>query len=381
MTSPAPIERDNFVYDASGFKAKAPGETVAHARDEAKHLRALLTADTRRNKDQSLGYYRAQLIHYGLRPYTRKSDAKNQLLRAFSGKPTLPVPADVLQVEAEMKAEWDALQGAPETAPERDALESAAQTDADKIAVVEETRNSEDAAPQSSKRKPSPAVDDGTEPPSKKNKTEQKVARFLLVSSRSYPLTLAAQLAWTDVAGKFKLSSSNLPGPLRESKLTTLGGDMSLHVAYSQTGEHLWMDLQLGDVSATLRGPAPSVSGVCAFDWRGSTYSTEYANDECCGTITFLGGGRLAGEIDGGPLKATVAFEGTQIETPKAQYIDSVMDWKKQYRSLDTTAYARASAAGELLDFDERDWQRERSDSEDEMEGPPVAYYDISDPE
>lgn len=62
-----------------------------------------------KHKDQPASYYRAQLVHYGLKEVKTRDPAKKALLRAIEAAPnrTLVVPPHILTIERELKVEWE----------------------------------------------------------------------------------------------------------------------------------------------------------------------------------------------------------------------------------------------------------------------------------
>jgi hypothetical protein len=110
-----PISRDGFSYDGhQGLYVQPDGAFHAHLRHDDASLHALLTntpstgpEPTKKDKDKPGHFYVAQLAHYGLKPLKTKDAAKRNLLAAFKGGNTLVVPERILQLERELKAEWE----------------------------------------------------------------------------------------------------------------------------------------------------------------------------------------------------------------------------------------------------------------------------------
>jgi hypothetical protein len=113
-----PVRRGDFYY--SSLLYADPGNDFGHPRASVAHLASLLRPEAPtlytngRNptvstpaKDPPWHFYTSQLIHYGL-PVTRnKNGAKMRLLTAMN-QFKLEGPAWVLQLEADLKKEWDA---------------------------------------------------------------------------------------------------------------------------------------------------------------------------------------------------------------------------------------------------------------------------------
>jgi hypothetical protein len=123
-----PVSRDGFLYAGEGLYVKPEGATTAiHHRRDARSLHALLTyappppstepeltkkgevakRPLRTYKDEPVHFYSAQLALYGLKVFKTKDAAKKNLLMAFRGGNTLEVPEHLVQLERELKAEYD----------------------------------------------------------------------------------------------------------------------------------------------------------------------------------------------------------------------------------------------------------------------------------
>jgi hypothetical protein len=112
-----PVRRGDFVY--SSVLYADPGWNH-HTRASVAELAALLRPEAPNLynkgkkpkvatpvKDQVWHFYAAQLIHYGLPVTKDKNAAKVRLLNAMN-QFKLEVPAWILKVESELKAEWEA---------------------------------------------------------------------------------------------------------------------------------------------------------------------------------------------------------------------------------------------------------------------------------
>ncbi|RAR14360.1 hypothetical protein DDE83_002310 [Stemphylium lycopersici] len=113
-----PARRGDFLY--SSILYADPGNGSHHARASVAELAALLRPEAPNlyskgrkpevvtpAKDPVWHFYSAQLIHYGLPVTKDKNAAKVRLLNAMN-QFKLEVPAWVLKVESELKAEWEA---------------------------------------------------------------------------------------------------------------------------------------------------------------------------------------------------------------------------------------------------------------------------------
>lgn len=113
-----PARRGDFLY--SSVLYADPGNGNYHGRASVAELAALLRPEAPSlyskgrkpevatpAKDQVWHFYSAQLIHYGLPVTKDKNAAKVRLLNAMN-QFKLEVPAWVLRIESELKAEWEA---------------------------------------------------------------------------------------------------------------------------------------------------------------------------------------------------------------------------------------------------------------------------------
>jgi hypothetical protein len=113
-----PARRGDFIY--SSVLYADPGNGNHHGRASVAELAALLRPEATNlyskgrklevatpTKDQVWHFYSAQLIHYGLPVTKDKNVAKVRLLNAMN-QFKLEVPAWILKVESELKAEWEA---------------------------------------------------------------------------------------------------------------------------------------------------------------------------------------------------------------------------------------------------------------------------------
>ena len=114
-----------FVYDQNGLKAKVEHDYLTYeiGRSSSDHLMYLLTyvysgpALTKKGKprvrqpppheDESFRFYKAQLLHYGLKPSSDKAGAKKALLEtAEANGRELKVPAGLSELERELRQKY-----------------------------------------------------------------------------------------------------------------------------------------------------------------------------------------------------------------------------------------------------------------------------------
>lgn len=117
-----------------------------------------------------------------------------------------------------------------------------------------------------------------------------------------------------------------------------------------KTGRHLWASFDFGIVTGVMRcsNPPTAVGGTCTVTWRGEESSEGQLlyGDSQKGTITFLGGGRFKGVMEGA-FFGKAQFEGRRNEDAATNHAVDVYvkDWKSQYRSINGSAYAVAEAS------------------------------------
>lgn len=119
----APVTKDNvFFYTFSGLYVEvSDGGAYSkhrHARADPSTLYNLLTYEDRGpvltkkgvpakrqpvHKDETVHFYCAQLLHYGLKPLKTKPAAKKHLLAAFGPDQTLGVPEHIIQLEKDLR--------------------------------------------------------------------------------------------------------------------------------------------------------------------------------------------------------------------------------------------------------------------------------------
>lgn len=77
-----------------------------------------------RQKDYHVSFYRAQLIHYGLKELKTRDAARKALQRAIEAAQNhhLPIPQDIVLIEQDLKAKWDAAKAAADKKARADEL-------------------------------------------------------------------------------------------------------------------------------------------------------------------------------------------------------------------------------------------------------------------
>lgn len=103
--STSEVKNGHFVYRDALFVEV--GESKRHPRASVAELQELLLPGRHNasSRDQVGHWYEAQLIHYGLPRSKEKNTAKVRLTNALSSK-SLVVPADIRQVESDLKKEY-----------------------------------------------------------------------------------------------------------------------------------------------------------------------------------------------------------------------------------------------------------------------------------
>lgn len=115
---------------------------------------------------------------------------------------------------------------------------------------------------------------------------------------------------------------------------------MKLKLCVSSTGAHLWGGFDFGVLSGIIRSVSAPTSSTLSLTWRGREGENEitYGNT---GTITFLGGGKIRGHMEGG--LCNFDFVGTRVEESLRNVVWSkyVRGWKSEYRNMDARAHDR----------------------------------------
>lgn len=125
-----PISHDNVFFYYGGHpnfsfyvKVENRGVFHQHPRAEPSYLHSLLTHQAVAGphqpvhnnapsfKDETEHFYCAQLLHYGLKPLKTKAPAKKALLAAFGNGNTLLVPKHILELEQQLRQEYELVNG------------------------------------------------------------------------------------------------------------------------------------------------------------------------------------------------------------------------------------------------------------------------------
>ena len=102
---PQPIYRGRFSFRSILFVD--PGDGALYPRASVSRLVFLIYGNNPEIlTDEPWDFYAAQLVHYGLAFTKDKTDAKARLMEVLNTS-TLVVPENILQMEEEMKAEWE----------------------------------------------------------------------------------------------------------------------------------------------------------------------------------------------------------------------------------------------------------------------------------
>lgn len=75
-------------------------------------------------RDQHVSFYRAQLVHYGLKDLKTRDAAKKAIQRTIEAAPNheLTVPPALLELERELESEWDTAKAAADDKARADIL-------------------------------------------------------------------------------------------------------------------------------------------------------------------------------------------------------------------------------------------------------------------
>ncbi|KZV94566.1 hypothetical protein EXIGLDRAFT_766983 [Exidia glandulosa HHB12029] len=366
-----PVTRDDNTFRCTGlgdsdFTARAPGESQSYARADTGRLYSLLTYvapvgpaltkkgtvrvhQPRKHQDEPLSFYRAQCLHYGLKPFATKPTAKKHLLAGLSGGKTLEVPANMVKMRQEMQAEWTAAQKVAEAkARELEEAETRAR----------EEKKKQDAALFAAIIGPSSTVAAG----SKKRKASSSAG----AAATSKKSKAVKKLSSSDTAAQYRIVA-----PYLSSQWSfATRGEMWLKMSPSRrTGRHLWMSFDFGAVAGIMRGAAPptQTNVACTFAWRGSSHAGEgelMHGKGNRGTITFLGDGKIRGTMSGSGL-GDYEFVGERVDKPNVVWAMSVAAWKSSYRAINDRCYEAQGAArwGKWVSYDDCEERADASDS------------------
>ncbi|OJD29214.1 uncharacterized protein BKCO1_8700011 [Diplodia corticola] len=306
-----PIMRDGFAYQGQLF-ADA-GNHNRHPRASKAEIRALLLPKKPETgqKDQVGHWYVAQLKHYGL-PHTKdKNAAKLRLLNAINTG-TLKVPADVKQLEADLKKEYAAANRNAKEAglKPKDAAPNPTSTPArkkkgkaptDKTAATPATpartrrakASAPDITPVTPARKRRRNGEDSPEPsagpaPSEKTKPAEPPAKRKKEPAKKTPATPNARSVATPQKNNTVASTEEQATSAFDDKkgvyyLTILATTTQLAVPAADPkshkmllcpdGDELWGSYSFGPFSGVMRIDTTSLNGISGFTWRGTDSS------------------------------------------------------------------------------------------------------------
>lgn len=120
MDPPPPVSRHGFEYYNDEFYALVH-PNHRHRRSTIPELRAFFNSTSQKPslKDKPAHWYRAQLIHYGLRPTDNKGTATIRLLDALD-QDVLQVPGSIKQIERALEQEYKDLKKRAKGKKEKD---------------------------------------------------------------------------------------------------------------------------------------------------------------------------------------------------------------------------------------------------------------------
>jgi hypothetical protein len=326
------------------------------------------------HKDETEHFYCAQLLHYGLKPLKTKGPAKKALLQAFGDGRTLVVPPHIVQLELQLKAEYEAaltrVKAEYQTREQEGEKKSQehALTEVRERSKVEPAKDLKDRDTSSTRATVSSKIIRDSAAMQTASGKVCRVKLFLLPIAHSfYIFSYLQKLTYEDNSGAFDIAA---PGISEEWPEMCRSGLMLKMSPSQKTGRHLWASFDFGVVSGIIRcANAPTTVGEsCSFTWHGEEqYEGQlmFGNDNT-GTLTFLGDGKLKGVIDGGCL-GKKQFFGTYNKEASTNRVwpKYCTQWKARYRRINDSAYQIAAAGrwGKWVDDTSRPDPPEDSDS------------------
>ncbi|KAI0084378.1 hypothetical protein BDY19DRAFT_971529 [Irpex rosettiformis] len=363
LHAPAVTHDNIFFYygvnRSSSFYVKVESRGIfhQHSRADPLHLYGLLTYEaptgpllTKKgavakrqpgpHKDQSEHFYCAQLLHYGLKPLKTKGPAKKALLAAFGSGKTLTVPAHILQLQEQLRIEYEAANASAKQKYEDECKERRkAQEKAQEQRRVEARKKFNEVLLLGE------ALHENL-PTGKKSGTAKGKAKETTIASKKVSAD-NKKLQHIDIAGHFDVQAP----ALSEEWPDMCRGDLTLRMSPSkETGRHLWASFDFGIITGVMRCSKPPrhIGELCTFTWHGEESSEGqmmYDNAQK-GSITFLGNGNFKGVIEGG-FFGKAQFVGTRNEEASYNRVWCmyVKQWKATYRSINASAYDVAAAS------------------------------------
>ncbi|VDB97888.1 unnamed protein product [Peniophora sp. CBMAI 1063] len=298
-----PVTRDDdfFYDDGAGFYLKLKGDDRCYQRAAPKQLYSQITRFAG-EEDESVGYYKAQLRHYGLTPKRTRPEMKKVLLAAFGKAREIGVPRELQDLQRDLERLWNFRDEGGAT--------STKTTPARKRKAVEGP-----------------------------SKAAQKKAR---------PSGSDKKFSAQDFEGPFTLNSKAM-----EDKWDAAPGNLKIYLAASEgTGRHLWGSFEFGLLHGNIRGgPLPkSIGDTVTFTWRGRDREEgrmlhSWSNE---GTLTFLENGKIRGTFKKAASKRELTFSGVRDEQSGSRPIKwalHVSRWKEEWRGINERADSAAKKA------------------------------------
>ncbi|KAL8682040.1 MAG: hypothetical protein Q9186_001916 [Xanthomendoza sp. 1 TL-2023] len=326
----SPVSSPPFYYtSSSGLYVEVEGHR--HGRCLGSRLYGLLTykdpgpAYTKKgtlkvhqppkHKDETQHFYEAQIIHYGLKPLKSKAAAKNALLKAFkSPGSNLPVPQEIHKIQEDLATKYS----------EKNVVAKK---------KYEEERVLRKVAEEKARRK-------------RKQDEEDLIAEFLEDSSKKAKTSSGKAVKKPDTKAESSISVdiATLSGVYTIAAPSVSNGwdchgPLTLSLAPSSTGSHLWGSFHFGVFKGKLRS-IPTKEGVgdtIRFHWRGrqtgeseSTYGPENI-----ASFTFLTNGKFKGNMYWDCLDEFELVGKRVGNHPRSKNIErEVEHWKRNYWEL-----------------------------------------------
>ncbi|KAK1221327.1 hypothetical protein PQX77_015874 [Marasmius sp. AFHP31] len=340
------------------------------------------------HKDSPGWFYCAQLLHYGLKPLKTKAPAKKQLLAAFDKDGVLRVPDNILQIERELKAEY---QSAIDVAQKKyeEAQRKAQLEEEKKQQQAEERRKNlfdRVLAASSSLGIDEVESDDGDDEDRTMEALQDAVDTIPVGELRRMIKTLMVVDTEVEEAvreyvsqhntktkrkqkaqvGKGKGKSSNLKTKMvpdrellgkfdivapyiAEQWGYTYGDAFVLKICPSSTRARLWGTFEFGVISGVIRSSAPTTklpdrpfsAGLrLEFAWRGREGSGETTFDKSnTGYLIFLGDGLIKGKLRWEGYKFDLAGSRDQEHSGRVVWSKHLPKWKGEWRGYNRRNY------------------------------------------
>ena len=265
-------------------------------------------------REKSDQFYRAQCVHYGLKPFKSKAAAKKELLRAFGASKMLNVPQSIRGIEKELELEYATANAIAKKEREQERL----------VQTELETKRQ-----------------------LKRKREDEQVLQTISDAGKKKTKSSAKQRLDLDkVAAQYTVVSEYLRDNYGQDDDDD---EHSLALAPSSSGGDVWGTFDFGSFDGYMRSTSiDPAARTITFNWRGRE------NGEGQSTfgegniirITFLDDKTFEGMAEGSMFERCAIAGRYDVDASRnVAFHRSVDGWKYQYESLNEDNHERESRA------------------------------------